>query len=118
MSEIIWQLIDRDATLARLANDEELLRELAGYFLEDHKPQIIALTNAIASGDAAAVERAAHSLKGMAANLGARDVTQAASELELMGRNRDLTKSADIQGGLKMAIDRLVSALRGYLGTP
>ena len=117
MSETVWQLIDRDSTLARLANDEELLRELAGYFLEDNERHMIAIKKAIAGGDAAGVERAAHSLKGMAANLGATSATHAAAALELMGRDRDVANAAESEQVLKVELQRLVNALREYLGT-
>jgi len=113
----IWDLIDRDATLARLAQDESLLRELADFFLDDQQPLVDTLTAALERADPAAVEGAAHSLKGMAANLGATAAARAAGELEAMGRARDLSTAAGKQQALLAEIDRLVGALRSYRET-
>ncbi|MCE9554146.1 MAG: Hpt domain-containing protein [Planctomycetes bacterium] len=110
----IWKLIDRHATLARLAQDESLFGELVVFFLDDHGEIIASLTDAISRADASAVERTAHSLKGMAANLGAVAVAQAAGELEAMGRNRDLSEGVLKEQALQAELNRLVSALQDY----
>lgn len=110
----LWKLIDRETTLARLAHDESLFGDLVAFFLEDNEPIRKAVGTAVGRADASALERAAHSMKGMAANLGATAVAQAAGELEAMGRSGNLKHVAAKEQALGTELDRLILALRGY----
>lgn len=83
--------LDREVALARVGGDLELLKEIAGLFLEDYPNAQAELRTAAAEGDARAVERAAHGLKGSVANFGATPVFELARAIEGMGRARDLT---------------------------
>ncbi|MGZ3182647.1 MAG: PAS domain S-box protein [Telluria sp.] len=65
----------RDA-LQRLDGDAALFLELAGLFLADGPGMLAELNEALARGDRAASERAAHSLKGVLANFGAREAVE------------------------------------------
>jgi HPt (histidine-containing phosphotransfer) domain-containing protein len=51
-------------TLERLGGDEKLLHEVIGIFLEEVPQHLAGLEQAIAQGDARAVEEIAHKLKG------------------------------------------------------
>jgi len=51
-------------------DNDEFLRELAAIFLEDTPKRITELDASLAAGDAGTFTRAAHSIKGSAANLG------------------------------------------------
>lgn len=114
MSASIWQFIDRDATLARLANDQALFDDLVTFFLEDHGPMMEKLGVAVTQRNAPAVERAAHSLKGLAANLGATEMSAIAATLETMGRENNLIEVGPAHDALKAELPRLVFALRAY----
>lgn len=59
---------DMDGAMNRLLNDEELYATCFGYFMDD--PSFAALGTALDSKDYAAAFEAAHSLKGVAGNLG------------------------------------------------
>lgn len=59
---------DMDGAMNRLVNDEELYATCFGYFMDD--PSFAALGAALDSKDYAAAFEAAHSLKGVAGNLG------------------------------------------------
>src|SRR5215213_6917487 len=80
-SEALAALVD-----PALGGDPEFLAEIAQLFSRDTPPILAALSIAAAAGDAAALTRAAHALKGSCANLGATSMQQTASELELLGR--------------------------------
>src|SRR5262245_2409606 len=56
--------IDLAAALARLGGDRELLRDLAGLFLEDCPGWVEAIRESICRENAAGLKRAAHSLAG------------------------------------------------------
>lgn len=70
----------------------ELVVELVEIFLDDLPPRIAALREALEEGDAEAVARCAHTLRGSCANMGALRMNQLASELEGAGGSGDLSK--------------------------
>jgi signal transduction histidine kinase/CheY-like chemotaxis protein len=93
--------------LDRIGGDKELLQELCHIFLEESPKLLGKLQQAIAAGDSDGVMRAAHSLKGEASYLGAGGTSQAARQLEDMGRNKDLSRASDTF----VALEREVASL-------
>ena len=83
--------MDRALALSRVGGDEDLLREIAGLFLEDYPVLVAKIQQAIEAQDANGLERASHSLKGSVANFGAEPTYKAALVLEQIGRSQDLT---------------------------
>jgi len=82
--------------LARVENDWDLLRDLAGIFKEDFPRYEESLRTSIESGNTTQTAEAAHSLKGMLSNLAAAGAAAAASELEQLakqGRQSELSAS-------------------------
>jgi CheY-like chemotaxis protein/HPt (histidine-containing phosphotransfer) domain-containing protein len=65
-------------------DDEEqsMTREVVGLFLTDTPPRLDAMAHAVAMGDANALSKAAHALKGGASNIGAKAIQQHADGLE------------------------------------
>jgi len=94
MSQGIMNL-NRALALERVGGDHDLLREIAGLFLEDYPSLITKIQQAVADGDANNLERAAHSLKGSIANFGSDAAYQAAFDLEQIGRNKNLEHAAE-----------------------
>jgi two-component system sensor histidine kinase/response regulator len=83
--------LDRDLALARVGGDLDLLKEIATLFVEDYPKVLLELHQAVESGDAQAVERTAHGLKGSVSTFGARAAMEAARTLESLGRARELS---------------------------
>ncbi len=81
--------------LGRIGGDEDLLQELCHIFLEESPKLIQKLRQAMADGDCDGVMRAAHSLKGESSYLGAGGTSQAARQLEEMGRSKDLSRASE-----------------------
>lgn len=75
------------ATLA--VNPEDLL-EVAAMFFETVEERLQQIAEAGAAGDLDTLTRLAHGLKGDAANIGFKDISQLARELEKQGRNREV----------------------------
>jgi HPt (histidine-containing phosphotransfer) domain-containing protein len=75
-------------------DNDEFLREIAGIFLEDTPQRIAELNQSLAAGDVAKFTRAAHSIKGSSANLGATALRAAAEQLEHQSRTAGLTSVA------------------------
>ena len=93
------------------AIDEDLLREVVGIFVSDVPQQIAVVRAALASGDARAVERSAHRLKGIALGVGARALADVAETLELAGRARDLARETPGAPALDAAFEDARAAL-------
>lgn len=106
------QLFDREAALARVGDDEELLAELVKIFLDDYPNSLVAIEAALAHKNPIELERAAHSLKGAVANFGADAVVKEAYELEQRGRAGDLTNATENLGRLHEVIRQLDYELR------
>jgi len=104
--------LDRQLALSRAGGDMELLREIAVLFVEDDCPRTLAeIRAAVAQGDAAKLENAAHSLKGSVANFGAPSAVEAAFRLEQMGRAGQLGDSAETLRALERALSIVCSEL-------
>ena len=64
-------IFDLEKTLRRLDGNQELYQDLIRFFLEDSPVLLDRLRQGYREQDAQLVERAAHTLKGLAANFGA-----------------------------------------------
>ena len=74
------------------------------------------LRQALADGDAVAVMRAAHSLKGEVGYLGAGGASQAARQVEDMGRENKLTEAPETMIVLEREISALYFAMKDPAG--
>jgi CheY-like chemotaxis protein len=83
-------LFDQDDLLERLGGNENLARRVVGGFLNDTPRQLELLARAIGGGDTETARRAAHSIKGSAANVGGRQLRELAWKLEQLGHAGDL----------------------------
>ena len=99
--------LNRSIALERVGGDEELLREIAGLFLEECPKLLGDLRAAVSDRDAVRIERAAHSLKGSVGNFGADCAFNAALQLEMAGRNGNLDTAVEALGNLEKALDTL-----------
>jgi CheY-like chemotaxis protein/HPt (histidine-containing phosphotransfer) domain-containing protein len=86
--------IDRDAILARMGGDPELLRETAGLCLSELENHVAASRAALASGDATALARSAHTLKGSLSLFGAGAAVASAQALERAAREGACDRAA------------------------
>jgi signal transduction histidine kinase/CheY-like chemotaxis protein/HPt (histidine-containing phosphotransfer) domain-containing protein len=109
-------LWDKAAALERVEGDEELLQDICWIFLEESPQLMIQLQQALADDDPEAVSRAAHSLKGESAYLGATSVAQIAKQLETMGRDRELSQARAVFEQLQQEMASLSSAVRQATG--
>ncbi len=76
--------------------EPDLLAELVEVFEQDVLPRLAALREALQNGDAGAIERTAHTLKGSAGNLGVARMAETARLLEESGRAGDLRAAPDL----------------------
>lgn len=100
-------VLNLEEALARVDGDHQLLAELAALFLDSCPAMQAALQEALARGDAQAVQHAAHTLKGSVGNFGAQAAFDAALALEQMGRQGDLSGADAAFAHLTAEIARL-----------
>jgi CheY-like chemotaxis protein/HPt (histidine-containing phosphotransfer) domain-containing protein len=112
--------VDRARLMEQLGGDEELLREVVGLFHQGFARSLAGLRAAMEAGDAARLEREAHSLRGSVAVFGCAPATEMAHQLETQGRAGDLTGAAAVLAeleetlrGLDAALVALVAAAEG-----
>jgi CheY-like chemotaxis protein/HPt (histidine-containing phosphotransfer) domain-containing protein len=105
------QVIDKDSALDQLDGDEELLGQMVGLILEDCPRFMEDIRSAIARGDAEALQRISHTLKGAVGNVQAHAVYEAALRLEMIGRSADLSGAEEALNGLREEMERLLPAL-------
>ena len=99
--------LDRQATLEKISDDENLLGEMASLFLGNLDSMLAKIREAAARGDASALERAAHALKGSVVNFAADEGYQAALDVEYYARQGLLASAAAACERLEQAMARL-----------
>lgn len=102
---------DREAMLAELDDDEELVTELINTMRAEAPKLVHEVLVAVEAADAALVTRAAHTLKGAVSNFGARTAADAALRLEQMGRAGDLSDASPALATLEMEMSALMREL-------
>ena len=98
--------------LARVGGDRELLAEISRLFVDDAPRHLAKIREALSARDGEALRRAAHGLKGAAANFDAEGVVRAARALEEMGRTGEFEAHEAEWQTLSVETDRLISMLR------
>jgi HPt (histidine-containing phosphotransfer) domain-containing protein len=105
-------VFNRELALDRVGGDEELLEEIVGLFLGEYPGLLEQIQSAVSLGDAQALHRSAHTLKGSLAALGAEAAQQQAHELEISGRLGQLNGAPSMLTDL----ENLLGQLRQELG--
>ena len=98
--------------LARVGGDRALLAEISRLFVDDAPKHLERIRQAIDARDAESLRRAAHGLKGAAANFDAEGVVDAARALEEIGRTAQFHNHETAWHHLSAETDRLISVLR------
>jgi HPt (histidine-containing phosphotransfer) domain-containing protein len=87
-------------------DNDEFLREIAGIFLEDTPQRIAELEQSLAANDTPKFTRAAHSIKGSSANLGAMLLRSVAEKLEHHARTQGLVGVTTLLADIKTEFAR------------
>ncbi|MGD9724482.1 MAG: Hpt domain-containing protein [Pirellulales bacterium] len=107
-------VFDYADSLLRLGGDAELFNDIADIFLEDAPKYLAEASRTLTTGDAATLERAAHTLKGLSANFAAAAAVEAAYAVELLAREHRLEGAARCFPRLEAEVQRLETALREF----
>ncbi len=104
-------VFDREAMLAELGGDEDLLVELVDTMKSEAPKLLREVQLAVEAADPALVARAAHTLKGAISNFGAQAAAEAAFQLEQMGRAGQLSGVVSALATLEAEVDGLIREL-------
>jgi PAS domain S-box-containing protein len=110
------EALDRAELLARVHHNSQLLGIVVEQFRAEWPRMLGAVKDAVADRDAAALTRAAHTLKGALGNLSAPVALEAAARLEQMGRGEELARADRACRDLESEIRRLLPALASMVG--
>lgn len=99
--------VDREALLASVDGDLEFLRELLALFPSEIPRQLADVQGSVARGNAPALSRTAHALRGALENFGARPAAGGARRLEQMGQEGDLAGADQALAELTRDINRV-----------
>jgi two-component system, sensor histidine kinase and response regulator len=111
--------LDTKDGLTRVASNQKLYLKLLRQFAEQQGPSVEQITTALVHGDTALAERLAHTLKGVAGNIGAKPVQAAAGVVEKLIHDR--AAAAETESALRQvaaALDPLLAQLRNLLPSP
>jgi CheY-like chemotaxis protein/two-component sensor histidine kinase len=108
-------VFDLSKAMNSVDGDRELFEEVANLFLEDAADKIAKLREGVVRGDAGAVAKAAHTLKGCVGYFGAKRAFDAAYRLELIGKNGTWTEAEAAQLELEREFKALQIAMKSAL---
>jgi CheY-like chemotaxis protein/HPt (histidine-containing phosphotransfer) domain-containing protein len=99
--------IDLSAALGEAGGDQELVRELAGIFLQECPRWLAAIRKAVEGEDPSGLKIAAHTLKGSLNIFAAKAAGETARRLETMGREGNLAGAREVLASLVEELERL-----------
>lgn len=106
------QVLDQNTALQRMGGDTELLKTVVDMFLDRIPDLMKELETTVETKDAPALEKAAHTIKGLAGNFEAAEAFSAAFTLECMGRDKELHGLLEAYQHLEREMTRLIDALK------
>ena len=106
-------VLNRALILDRLGGDEEIFAMMVDMFLQDHESNCTALADALAAGDAAVLQREAHTVKGLLATFSDDAGAQQALAVEQRAKAGDLSDLAAAVGDLQARLRLVAAVLRG-----
>ena len=101
-------ILNREELMSRVGGDQELIEILAGAFRDDAPRHVAAFSNALATNDAQAAKKVAHTIKGCAGNLAGTRLRDYAKTLELSVASGNLDEA-------KQALPRLEEEINALL---
>lgn len=108
MAPALWR---RDVLSGLVGDDPVLMARVLADFLETTRADLATVQNAFDTGDAVAIAREAHKIKGAARAIGADELAEAAQVLERSAKAGDLAQCRAARAGLNLAVSGLQEEL-------
>ena len=110
-------VLDRASILDRLGGDEEILAMMLDMYVQDIESNCAALATALASGEAAELQREAHTVKGLLATFSDHVGADAALAVELNAKAGEVTSQATAVVALQARMREVAAVLESELGS-
>jgi HPt (histidine-containing phosphotransfer) domain-containing protein len=109
-------VLDQSRLLAEFGDDPETLGELRDLFIA-HLPTLLQeIRTACQSGDAQALGKSAHSLKGAGSTYGAERLARVCKHLEMMGKSGQIEGADAVVELLEQELEKLTAAISQIQG--
>jgi two-component system, sensor histidine kinase and response regulator len=105
------KIYDYAGAMRRMGDDVLLFREMVELLHKDAPVHQELARRAVREGDKELLERAAHTMKGLAANFGAARAVEAAAELERLARVHGHSGASSAMAKVERAFEELLAAL-------
>jgi signal transduction histidine kinase/DNA-binding response OmpR family regulator/HPt (histidine-containing phosphotransfer) domain-containing protein len=111
--------LDTKDGLSRVGGNRKLYLKILGQFAEQQASAVEQISAALAQGDAALAERLAHTIKGVAGNIGAKEIQSAAGALEKLIRAKAAALEVEVaQQQLSAALAPVIAQIQESFGSP
>ncbi len=100
-------VFDQADLLRRLGGDEQLATTILRDYIHDTPPRLNSLNKAIHRQDTKTVHELAHLLRGSSATIGAKALAAVGRDLEIAGKNGELTGLAQLLSKMEKEFERL-----------
>ena len=107
--------LDEALLLDNIDNDADMLETLIGLFETTTPDDLATLKRALDAGDAEAMSRAAHKIKGAVGNFAAESARRCAQQLETLGKAGQLDAATPVYVEFEAELKRVDQALRELL---
>lgn len=102
---------DPEVALGNVGGDHEVLAAVLEILREQGPSRLDAMERAVEAGEAAALESAAHALKGSASMLGMPTLSRLSLEVETLGADGRMDEAAALLPRLRAALERVLEAI-------
>ncbi len=109
------KIFDLESLSERLLDDDSIIVEVLGVFIEDTPHQLEALRHACDEKNSSLVSSIAHTVKGSTANIGGMCMAELAKKIEFSARDGDLASAIALFSELEYQYSLLEAELRRYL---
>lgn len=106
-------VLDRRAILERLGGDEEIYAIMVDMFLQDFERNCLAIATAFTAGDVSAVQREAHTIKGLLATFSDDGGAADAMLIERQAKAGDISGLAEPIAAIQQRMHEVATVLRG-----
>lgn len=111
-TDVVFNLAE---ALTRVDEDEDLFQTLVELFIEQAPLDMAATQAALDAGDAAALARAAHRMKGAILQFSAPALFEATHQLEALGKAGRVADAKPVCARVTQELQKLMTALNDYL---
>lgn len=108
-------VLDIERGIKQVGGDVDMYRELLGDFVEELPGRLQTIEDIFARKDLAGLSRAAHNLKGIAANLGASELSQFAQRLDKQSVEGYTEALDHLIGEIKLTGNKLMETSNNFL---